>query len=236
MKVLDKNWLTDGLIDFEYKKYILLAYLQDVNKNFNDKKIYPFLSDLIEHYSNLIQIKNNKEKTEKGFPKQISEFDFDEFKVKYESIVEDEELINELDSIMDFAIPLMNSHLTEGKELYDFVERQIKLYPIGILSLNPDQGYMFIRNGNNIVNIYEYHITIFGGSHEKYRGIKSNFIKNCRMTLTNTFEKLKMDIINRCGGVPGVFAIESNIRIPMRETLLPISKRMLVGFIGQDLD
>lgn len=31
MKTLNHNWLTEGLIDFEYKKYILLSYLQEVN-------------------------------------------------------------------------------------------------------------------------------------------------------------------------------------------------------------
>ena len=31
MKNLEKDWLTQGLIDFEYKKYILLSYLQGCN-------------------------------------------------------------------------------------------------------------------------------------------------------------------------------------------------------------
>ena len=28
MEKLSKDWLTQGLIDFEYKKYVLMAYLQ----------------------------------------------------------------------------------------------------------------------------------------------------------------------------------------------------------------
>jgi hypothetical protein len=30
MVELKQDWLTDGIIDFEYKKYMLLAYLQQV--------------------------------------------------------------------------------------------------------------------------------------------------------------------------------------------------------------
>ena len=37
MKKLEKDWLTRGLIDFEYKKYILLSYLQGVQSYFDDK-------------------------------------------------------------------------------------------------------------------------------------------------------------------------------------------------------
>ena len=57
MKKLEKDWLTSGLIDFEYKKYILLAYLQEVKGNFDSNKLYPHLSDLIFHYQNLLDLK-----------------------------------------------------------------------------------------------------------------------------------------------------------------------------------
>jgi hypothetical protein len=47
MADLNKNWLTEKYIDFEYKKYVLLAWLQEVNNNFQDQKLYPFLAQLI---------------------------------------------------------------------------------------------------------------------------------------------------------------------------------------------
>jgi len=35
MKTLSETWFAEGYIDFELKKYTLLAYLQEVNKNFD---------------------------------------------------------------------------------------------------------------------------------------------------------------------------------------------------------
>ena len=58
MVSLDKNWLTEGLIDFEYKKYELLAYLKNVGKSFSENRLYPFLGDLIFHYNNILSLKN----------------------------------------------------------------------------------------------------------------------------------------------------------------------------------
>ncbi len=40
MSTLPKNWLTEGLIDFEYKKYILLSYTQQVKGSFKERKLY----------------------------------------------------------------------------------------------------------------------------------------------------------------------------------------------------
>src|SRR5579862_4986534 len=131
MKTLQQNWLTEGLIDFEYKKYILLAYLQDVEKNFNDKKVYPFLGDLVMHYNNLVVLKNSKRIATEQMPKQISRFDFEHFKIHYESLLNDDKCLVEIESIMEFAIPLIDEHLKEGRELYEFVEDKLELQPIG---------------------------------------------------------------------------------------------------------
>ena len=38
MKSLSETWFADGYIDFELKKYTLLAYLKEVNKYFDEHK------------------------------------------------------------------------------------------------------------------------------------------------------------------------------------------------------
>ena len=54
MKTLSKTWFAEGYIDFELKKYTLLAYLQEVNKYFYENKLYPQLADLIFHNNNIL--------------------------------------------------------------------------------------------------------------------------------------------------------------------------------------
>ena len=60
MKTLSETWFAEGYIDFELKKYTLLAYLQQVTSYFNESKLYPQLSDVIFHYNNLQALKENK--------------------------------------------------------------------------------------------------------------------------------------------------------------------------------
>ena len=84
MKTLDKNWITENRIDFEYKKYILLAYLQEVNSQFEKQKLYPALSDLIFHYQNLIKIRDNKNNLFESFPERMVQTNMEQFKIIYE--------------------------------------------------------------------------------------------------------------------------------------------------------
>ena len=53
MKNLSENWITEGWVDFEYKKYVLLAYLQHVESQVKEGKLYPPLGELVQHYSKL---------------------------------------------------------------------------------------------------------------------------------------------------------------------------------------
>ena len=72
MKALNKDWITENSLDFEYKKYVLLAYLQSVEKEFEVQRLYPALSDLVEHYRNVILIKENADQLNLLMQKNIT--------------------------------------------------------------------------------------------------------------------------------------------------------------------
>ena len=103
MEKLSKDWLTQGLIDFEYKKYLLLAYLQTARKSFSKVELYPFLADLIFHYRNLMSVKENKTLIRESFPKEISPEEIRHLELRYREIVEDDAIMAELDAIIEFA-------------------------------------------------------------------------------------------------------------------------------------
>src|SRR5437016_2075842 len=117
MQSLSKNWITESHIDFEYKKYVLLAYLQQVSENFEDQRLYPYLSDLIEHYRNILLFKESKRSLLDQFPTQLKGADFESFKLVYEKLVDDDALMKEIENIVEFSIPQMQAYLKEGKKI-----------------------------------------------------------------------------------------------------------------------
>jgi hypothetical protein len=231
METLSKNWITENHIDFEYKKYVLLAYLQNVSDNFSDHRLYPFLSDLVEHYRSLKILKDNKKNLLESFPGRAKAVDFEQFKIIYEKLAEDDSLIQEIENIIDYSIPQMEIYLKEGKKVYDFIEEHLKIYSVGIVPLNNENGYLFLKQGlNTDTKVYEYHISIFENPSERYRGIHVQYIASYEKSLMNTFESIKSDLLryNKSLPNPATYVIESELIIPFEETFLPMAKRTLV--------
>ncbi len=239
MAQLDPNWITTGIIDFEYKKYLLLAYLQKIGLKFNEKELYPFLSDLVFHYNNLISIKKSKTIAVNQFPKKLTKIEFQNFKLEYERLIHDDEYMEEIESIVDFSLPKLKDYLKEGKGLYEFIEDKLLVYPVGVLPIKPVAGYMFLKEKEKRnVRIYEYAVTIFENADEKYRGLKTQFVSTCYVSISNTFEMMKVDLLksNKSLPNPATYAVESGLSLPFEETFLPVAKRMLVKKISESLE
>ena len=235
METLDKNWLTEGLIDFEYKKYLLLSYLQQAGKNFDERKLYPKLSELVEHYRSLQLFQEKKVAVAKDFPKEISKLDFEKFRVEYKEVFEDDELIKELDSIVAFAMPEIECKLGLGKELYEEVEDKLEVFPVGIIPLRTDEGYFFLSDFlKRLVNVYYYQITIFENLQEKFRGINARHLFEYNISISDSYEQVKYRLIEQHTHIsnPATYAVEFKQSFPLSETMLPIAKRSLVRFIS----
>ena len=117
MEKLKHDWLTDGLIDFEYKKYILLSYLQNVKNSFDKTELYPHLADLVHHYQNLVALKENKENLTKNFPAKAEGLDMKKLEIIYHELIQDDEIMKELGDIIEYAVPMFKNSLEEGKEI-----------------------------------------------------------------------------------------------------------------------
>ncbi len=233
---LRTNWLVEGSIDFEYKKYLLLAYLQQVSRNFDVQKVYPFLSDLIFHYQNLVIFKEEKQKVSEQFTRRIRKIDLDNFRIEYEKLMHDDEYMDEIETILAFAIPQIKTQMQNGRELYEFVEAKLQIEPVGIVPLQSDEGYLLLSNGIGVdTQVYNYKLTIFESASEKYRAIRTHYLRSYIRKFTNTYEAIKLDLIrtNRALPNPATFLVRSEQAFPLQETLLPIAKRSLVRFISR---
>lgn len=231
---LSDNWITSNHIDFEYKKYILLAYLQHVNDCFEETKLYPALSELVKHYRNLVALRDQKNSLYNSFPEKLNSADLQNFKLVYEKLCADDRLMQELESIINFSIPQFEQHLAEGKKIYDFIESKLNIYPVGIVPLHTDAGYLILQNGDHKnTMVYEYQITIFDQPTERYRAIGVQYVNSFAKTLRNTFENIKGDLIryNKNLPNPATYVIESALTLPLEDTLLPLAKRSLVKFL-----
>lgn len=235
MERLNENWLTQGLIDYEYKKYVLLAYLKTVGESFGRVELYPFLADLVFHYRNLLMVKDNKDLIFESFPKEISKEDFARLELSYKKIVDDDATMQEIASIIEFAIPKIKGSLDEGSQIYEIVESNCEISPIGVTPLYTTEGYLFVTQPPaKETNLYRYQISIFESANEKVRGLNVQFLETFRKGLVQSYEHIKLDLIKRFSDLPNpaTFLAASRMRFPYDATLMPVVKRLLVKHIS----
>lgn len=234
--MLSETWFAEGYIDFELKKYTLLAYLQQVNRCFNETKLYPQLSDVIFHYNNLQALKENKKYLQEQFPKKLTGIQIEKLQLLYEQIIEDTELMKELENIINYAQDELRTTISSGTEIYEFVEDKLVIAPVGIVPLDINEGYFFLSEGSfRSTLVYQYRLSFFEKHDEKYRAIRTEYINQWQRSIVNTYESIKAELLRHKKDLPNpaVYSIETELALPLTETLLPVAKRSLVRYISK---
>lgn len=235
MKTLSETWFAEGFMDFELKKYTLLAYLQEVNKYFNQNMLYPQLSDVIFHYNNLVALRNNKKYLQEQFPKRLTGLQMQQLQLLYEQIIEDDEMMQELEDIINFSAGEIQTTISSGTAIYEFVEEKLTIFPVGLVPLDSNEGYFFLSEGSyRDTRVYQYKLSIFEKHDEKFRSIKTEYLDQWSRSIANSYENIKSELLKHRRELPNpaVYSIETDLSFPVDETLLPVAKRSLVRYLS----
>jgi len=232
MKTLHPNWFFENRPDFEYKKYVLLAYLQSVQQDFTQIKLYPALADLLSHYRNLVLFKQNKEQLFRSFPQELIGFDATRFQFIFNNTLHDDALMQHLEEVIDFSLPVLKKHIEEGKEIYEFIEQEIALIPVGVLPVYRKEGYLFFNQHN--IDVYEYAVSLFSHEDDQYRMISTSLVSSYKKSFVNTYENIKIDLMKSRKKLPNpaTFYIETKLEYSVEATLMPITKRLLMKYVA----
>ncbi|MBO9732204.1 MAG: hypothetical protein J7623_26420 [Chitinophaga sp.] len=236
MGALSETWFADGYIDFELKKYTLLAYLQDINCYFNESKLYPQLADIIFHYNNLVAFRDNKQFLQQQFPKRLTAVNLQKLELLYEQLIADDELMAELESIIQYSLPQLNNTIKEGAEIYEYVAGNLSIFPVGLIPLETTEGYFLLCDGRaSYTRVYAYRLTIFERHDEKFRGIHTEYVQEYKKDFVHTIGHIKAMLIRERNNLPNpaVYCVETPLVLPVDETLLPVAKRSLVKYIAE---
>lgn len=231
---LSKDWLFENGTDPEYKTYLLLAYLQQASRDFEVQRLYPRLAELVEHYRLLMELKNNTAGLEGLFPRELTGLHADG--LHYRATVGREQSIEEVKEVIEFALPLLEAHLRNGKEIYEQVERKMHLTPVGLLPVNPHHGYMIINNGNEPDTlVFVFNLTVFEQPDGRYRGIRTQYLTDYKRSISTTPEHIKLRLVaqDRSMPNPATLALETDDYVPLEPTLLPVAKRVVTKYLAQ---
>lgn len=235
MKTLQPDWLTQGLIDAEHKKYVVMAYLQAVQTNFKAYRLYPDLPDLRTHYESSLSFRRCKGTLNQAFPKRVVRIDPRQQRIEYESELKEDAYLTEVDAIMEFALPRFGQVLTEGQQLWADIATSLTIAPVGLLPLRPEEGYLLLhRTTHAETSVYQFNLTLYDDKEPGGRRVHLRFVETKRKSLTTTFETMKLDLVRRYRHLPNpaTYILESHKNYPVQETLLPIARQLIVKAIA----
>ena len=233
---LSETWFVEGSIDFELQKYRLLAYLQEVQKYFGESKLYPQLSDVIFHYNNLLSFSRNKRFLQDHFPQAVEGIDGEKLELIYEKMLADDAVMQELEDITGYAAGHFKKTIDEGTGIYDYVEENMQIEPVGIMPLYKNEGYLLLQYGGiREVRAYRYTSTLFEKETSRYRALKLQYLHSFPVTIINTREQIKRMLIQQSPDLPqpAVYLALTPLHFPLDETILPVAKRRLMRYLTQ---
>jgi hypothetical protein len=229
MTKLHNDWLTEGIFDFEYKKYVLMAYLQHINGEFNSNRLYPYLQELKLHLDSCQNLQTNKDAIRNSFPKKLKGMDLSAARLVYEDTLHDDVYLSQLNYILDFAIPRFSKAMEEGSDRFSEVGENIRISPVGIVPLRTEEGYLFfLNNYERMIIIFRYQLALYNEMRE--RCLKTVFVDSVRTNVGTTLEQIKIDLTRKFKAWPNpaTYMIESKYNYPLQETLLPVVQRLMV--------
>ena len=115
MELLKSTWWIQDPIDFEHKKYILLAYLQKIEKKFFELEFSPYLLHAETLYDDMLSFLEFFYTFKDSITSQRLLFD----RETIGWVREEPPSIDELDTfleILEFATPLLKERIQQGKK------------------------------------------------------------------------------------------------------------------------
>jgi hypothetical protein len=234
MQTLEINWITEGSLDFEYKKYRLLAYLQHCKGEFHSTRLYPPMGELVMHYRHLGSLQSEMSRLRESLPKELKGIDPATGEWMYESPIVNDGALQSVEDIIAFAIPSIQDTLREGQSIFEFAEKNIEINPVGVVPVYHREGYLLLNeHSGNDIGIYEYKHSVITTAQENLQSLSFRYLYTETRSLSNPVENIKQSLARKFNWLPNpaTWYCYSKIHLPAHETLLPITKRMLLRML-----
>lgn len=217
MQILNNDWLTNDPIDFEYKKYLVLAYNQKLDKICNQQKLYPTFTDIIDKLKIVNEFLQNTKYLEQS-KLEIANIDWANQSIKYKSIIDDS-LINQVKEIAVFSKEILIELYDKYRKLLDEVDESIVISGCRVEIFNLYDGYIILKfDGKEKILEYEVVRVLYPHPHYILKTRKADL----KEYYTTRYTKNIFDIIFK-------------EHFPMKESIIPVYRRKflesLFGFI-----
>jgi hypothetical protein len=157
MSEMRPYWFLEDPIDFEYKYYVLMAYLMKVKENFNKPGFERYFKNLLSIKRDLESFVKNTEFSQKTLAKMTDE-DKDHF---YNMLDKNLDSIGEIEEIAKNSISTIEDFLEKNNEFYEKYNSLVEVESYCAKYNLWDQGFLIIRKkGEETMRIFTWFFSI----------------------------------------------------------------------------
>lgn len=232
MSKLNLEMFTSIDADTEAKQYRILAALQNNRQQFKSNRLYPELAELINLHRTLIELQEKLNGIREDFPKEIKDLDLENKEVIYETLGLEEDQINPLLTLIEWADPYIKEVIDEGVAIYEFVNERLEVETVGIIPGYLNEGYFFVPDNNlKELKLFLYEMSLFTSSEQQYRTLKTSYLKSVETTFLDMEPgSVKLELLGQRSQLPNpaTYAFKTDLDFPFKETIFPVAKRKLM--------
>ena len=144
MKVLKNYWFLQDPIDVEHKFYVLMDFLQSVEKDLNDKKYNEQIQKIRRIHDDLKTFKDKKNLSDRTLV-TMTQTDLDQLKTFQELVIDKED---ELKVLIDNSIDILDGFLSKINPLLQEINDSIRVHSYDEAKTFKDQGFLVLRIPN----------------------------------------------------------------------------------------
>jgi len=144
MKNLSPYWFLKDPVDTEHKYYILMDFLQSVEKDLGEKKYSDQIQKLTRVYNDLKSFSKTQRFTDRTI-KSLTQDEIDRIK-EISDLNSDNEVVDE---IIDYSIGLLEEFISKVTPYIEEIEKSLNFKIINEEILRKDRGYVIIRNNKD---------------------------------------------------------------------------------------
>lgn len=232
---LNLDLFTQVQSDYEARQYRILAGLKKFQTHFQQNRVYPYLSDLLQLYRTLKEIRDRLEDLRKEFPKKIKNIDLVNKTIEHEVVFVDGSDLSKVEQLINWSLPIIKNVIHEGATIHEYVEDELSVEHVGIVPNYREEGYFFIPDRlNEKLKLFQFEVSIFRSSNDHYRALKTQYIKSIRIGQVEVSpNSIKLDLIRELKNLPNpaTYHFDTHLDFPFRETIFPVAKRKLMQAI-----
>lgn len=249
---LNTDWIFQEPIDLEHKQYVLLDYINKVNKDFEDFKIYPSFQELAIHLANIGAIREQGKFVRlRREPEDID----DEILIndlKYIQLGYKKDELEEIKKIIKYSQDKLTDLFLVGKSMWSLVYDNVLIKNvynnIKEIETKPGVGFFYIIY-DELLYVYQYKIgTLTSKTNENkcwveliYKGDVVDVTQKEELTniIKSNFKKVgstkKEKFIENIDTSFPIFRVKYEEKFPLEGSILSISKRKIMNYIFQTI-